>query len=492
MTVTNKYDNRNMGWNFDNSYARLPASFFSAVMPDPVVSPEPVMLNRSLASSLDLDIELLESECGTAILSGSILPEGAFPIAQAYAGHQFGYFTMLGDGRALLLGEQITSGGERFDIQLKGSGRTPYSRGGDGKAALGPMLREYVISEAMHALGIPTTRSLSVVLTGDKVYRETALPGAILTRVASSHIRVGTFQYAAKWCSSAELKILTDYTIQRHFPECANAEENSYLCFLEKVVKRQASLIAKWQTVGFIHGVMNTDNMALSGETIDYGPCAFMDRYDPATVFSSIDTVGRYAYGNQPVITSWNLARFAETLLPLLHPDHAEAVSMAQNVINGFTDVYHSVWLAGMRSKLGLRIAREDDEDLIRELLAMMERYHADYTNTFLALTFDRMDENALSDNPEFNQWHKKWEARIAGEDERAGAFRLMKNNNPAVIPRNHRVEDALHAAANGDFGVINRLLDVLSKPFAHTADQTEYAALPGPDSCPYKTFCGT
>ena len=305
------------GWNFDNSYARLPKSFFSGTNPTPVRSPKLITLNHQLAASLGLNAEALQSEDGVAVLAGNRIPEGASPLAQAYAGHQFGHFNMLGDGRAVLLGEQITPQGKRVDIQLKGPGRTPYSRGGDGRAALGPMLREYIISEAMHALGIPTTRSLAVVTTGEAVIRETELPGAILTRVAASHLRVGTFQYVAKWGTVEELRILADYTLKRHFPD-VEADGNPYLSLLQEVIKRQAELIAKWQLVGFIHGVMNTDNMAISGETIDYGPCAFMDVYDPATVFSSIDRQGRYAYGNQPSIAGWNLARFAETLLPLL------------------------------------------------------------------------------------------------------------------------------------------------------------------------------
>ncbi|MCL9797606.1 YdiU family protein, partial [Frankia sp. AgKG'84/4] len=334
------------GWNFDNSYARLPKSFFTSLNPTPVRSPKLIILNDSLAASLGLNAEALQSETGVAVLAGNQIPEGASPLAQAYAGHQFGHFNMLGDGRALLLGEQMTPLDERFDIQLKGPGRTPYSRGGDGRATLGPMLREYIISEAMHALGIPTTRSLAVVTTGEPVIRETALPGAILTRVAVSHLRVGTFQYAAKWGTVEELRILADYALKRHFPDI-DTDENRYLPLLQEVIKRQAGLIAKWQLVGFIHGVMNTDNMTISGETIDYGPCAFMDEYDPATVFSSIDTGGRYAYGNQPNIGGWNLARFAEALLPLLHADQEQAVKLAQDAISEFPELYHHNWLAG-------------------------------------------------------------------------------------------------------------------------------------------------
>jgi uncharacterized protein YdiU (UPF0061 family) len=339
------------GWNFDNSYARLPKLFFTSLNPTPVRSPKLIFLNKPLAASLGLNAKSLKSEDGAAVLAGIQIPEGASPLAQAYAGHQFGHFTKLGDGRAILLGEQITPQGERFDIQLKGSGRTPYSRGGDGRAALGPMLREYIISEAMYALGIPTTRSLAVVTTGESIFRETELPGAILTRVASSHLRVGTFQYVANWGTVEELRTLADYTISRHYPEI-EADENRYLSLLQEVIKRQAALISKWQLVGFIHGVMNTDNMTISGETIDYGPCAFMDTYDPATVFSSIDIQGRYSYGNQPYIGGWNLARFAETLLPLLHEDEKQAVNLAQDAISNYSELYRRNWLAGMRAKL--------------------------------------------------------------------------------------------------------------------------------------------
>ena len=353
------------GWHFDNSYARLPKSFYTSQNPTTVRSPKLIIFNNTLAKSLGLNIQALQSEEGTAVFAGNQIPEGASPLAQAYAGHQFGHFTMLGDGRALLIGEQISPQDERFDIQLKGSGRTSYSRGGDGRAALGPMLREYIISEAMYALGIPTTRSLAVVTTGESVMRETELAGAVLTRVAASHLRVGTFEYAAKWGTVEELQSLADYTISRHYPEIKD-DENRYLSLLQEVIKRQASLIAKWQLVGFIHGVMNTDNVTISGETIDYGPCAFMDAYDPATVFSSIDRQGRYAYGNQPNIGGWNLARFAETLLPLLHADEEQAVQMAQDAITEYIDLYQSNWLTGMRSKLGIFNEETEDKSLIR------------------------------------------------------------------------------------------------------------------------------
>jgi uncharacterized protein YdiU (UPF0061 family) len=480
------------GWNLDNSYARLPKLFFSSINPTPVRSPKLIILNNQLATSLGLNIQALQSEDGVAMLAGNQIPEGASPLAQAYAGHQFGHFNMLGDGRAVLLGEQIPPQGERIDIQLKGSGRTPYSRGGDGRAALGPMLREYIISEAMHALGIPTTRSLAVVTTGESVIRETELPGAIMTRVAASHLRVGTFQYAAKFGTVEELRILADYTLKRHFPD-VEADESRYLSLLQEVIKRQAVLIAKWQLVGFIHGVMNTDNMTISGETIDYGPCAFMDVYDPATVFSSIDRQGRYAYGNQPPIAGWNLARFAETLLPLLNDNEEQAIKLAEDAISNFGELYHSNWLAGMRAKLGIFNEEKQDESLIEGLLSMMEKYRADYTNTFRALTFDRHEDTVLLGTPEFTQWHELWQARLGRQPEsKASSNQLMQNSNPALIPRNHRVEAALEAAVEQeDYSVMERLLDVLSNPYAHAAEQAEYCTLPA-STTPYRTFCGT
>ncbi|PLR67734.1 protein adenylyltransferase SelO [Bacillus sp. UMB0893] len=479
------------GWNLDNSYARLPQLFFSSNKPTTVSSPKLIILNNRLAVSLGLNVEVLQSEDGIAVLAGNQIPEGAAPLAQAYAGHQFGHFNMLGDGRAVLLGEQIPPQGERIDIQLKGSGRTPYSRGGDGRAALGPMLREYIISEAMHALGIPTTRSLAVVTSGESIIRETDLPGAILTRVAASHLRVGTFQYAAKWGTVEDLRILADYTLERHFPNI-EADESRYLSLLQEVIKRQAELIAKWQLVGFIHGVMNTDNMTISGETIDYGPCAFMDAYDPETVFSSIDIQGRYAYGNQPNIAGWNLARFAETLLPLLHENQEQAVKLAQDKISDFPELYHSNWLAGMRTKLGIFNEETNDEALINGLLSMMKKYRADYTNTFRALTFDTPD-TVLFGTPEFTQWHELWQARLGRQQEsKASSNQLMQNSNPALIPRNHRVEEALEAAVErGDYAVMERLLDVLSNPYAHSAEQAEYSTLPA-SATPYRTYCGT
>ncbi|XOK64630.1 protein adenylyltransferase SelO [Paenibacillus elgii] len=481
------------GWNFDNSYVRLPETFFSRLEPAPVRSPKLIVLNDRLAASLGLNVEALRGSEGVAVFAGNRIPEGATPLAQAYAGHQFGHFTMLGDGRALLLGEQITPDNTRVDIQLKGSGRTPYSRGGDGRAALGPMLREYIISEAMHALGVPTTRSLAVVTTGEGIIRETELPGAVLTRVAASHIRVGTFQYAANWGGVEELRTLADYTIQRHYPH-ADATENRYLSLLQEVIKRQAALIAKWQLVGFIHGVMNTDNMALSGESIDYGPCAFMDAYDPATVFSSIDVHGRYAYGNQPSIAAWNLARLAEALLPLLHDDEDEAIRLAEDAISGFVEQFAGHWLAGMRAKLGLFNEEPEDETLMKDLLVMMQKHQADYTNTFRALTFDKHEDLAFNGTTEFAQWQERWQARRGRQQEpQASSQQLMRSSNPAIIPRNHRVEEALDAAVKqGDYSVMERLVQALSNPYAHSPEQAEYCTLPAASDRPYRTFCGT
>ncbi|WP_223702387.1 protein adenylyltransferase SelO [Sutcliffiella deserti] len=491
--MTNSDGIINSGWNLDHSYARLPKIFFSTLEPNPVRSPAIVKLNSSLALSLGLNGKTLQTEEGVEILAGNKVPEEALLLAQAYAGHQFGHFNRLGDGRAMLLGEQLTPQGERMDIQYKGSGRTPYSRGGDGRAGLGPMLREYIISEAMHSLGIPTTRSLAVVTTGETIIREENQPGAILTRVASSHLRVGTFQYAAQWASEEELRALADYAIDRHYPD-AKAQENPYLFLLQEVIKRQAELIAKWQLIGFIHGVMNTDNMTISGETIDYGPCAFMDVYDPATVFSSIDREGRYAYGNQPYIGGWNLARFAESLVPLLHDTQEKAVEMAQDALSDYSRLYKSSWLKGMRAKLGLINEEEQDEALIQDLLGMMKKYGADYTNTFRWLSFDKQKKSVLFGTEEFTKWFEQWQARLGRqENSQASSKQLMQNSNPAVIPRNHLVEEALDAAVEeGDYSVMESLLDVLSKPYAHELDEGKYCSEPPDSNRPYQTYCGT
>jgi uncharacterized protein YdiU (UPF0061 family) len=523
------------GWRLEHTYADLPQLFYSPAAPTPVREPRLVVFNRALATMLGLEAAALEGPEGAAIFAGNATPDGARPIAQAYAGHQFGHFTGLGDGRAILLGEQITPAGDRFDIQLKGAGQTRFSRRGDGRAALGPMLREYIISEAMHALGIPTTRSLAVVTTGESVYREEVLQGAVLTRVAASHIRVGTMQGGAHWAAAQSVdgatRALADYTLARHYPELADAPE-PYIALFDAILARQASLIARWQLVGFIHGVMNTDNMALSGETIDYGPCAFMDAYDPATVFSSIDHGGRYAYGNQPPIAQWNLARLAEAMLPLFEecrqvgpstradkpalarrvaqrrdipgdtadvaPANAggneRAVERATAALDRFPDLFHQHWLDGMRAKLGLLTREDDDEALVNDLLAWMRRRSADFTNTFRSLTVDRPIEESMSAaDPELESWHRRWEARRGRQPQSpAEAETLMRQHNPAVIPRNHNVEAALTAATTGhDLSVMERLLEVLATPYDHGRDLPMFSA-PGPGERPYRTFCGT
>ncbi|HSP20971.1 MAG TPA: YdiU family protein [Planococcus sp. (in: firmicutes)] len=481
------------GWKLENSYAQLPNMFFTQLNPWPVRSPELAVFNDTLAADLGLRSDALKTEEGIAMLAGNQIPEGAAPLAQAYAGHQFGSFNILGDGRAVLLGEQLTPQGARYDIQLKGSGRTPYSRGGDGRAALGPMLREFIISEAMYALGIPTSRSLAVVATGEDIARETYLPGAVLTRVAASHLRFGTFQFAAYKGEIEDRKALADYAINRHYPELESVD-NKYLAFLQEVAKRQAALVAKWMGVGFIHGVMNTDNMTISGESIDYGPCAFMDRYDPATVFSSIDEGGRYAYGNQPQITGWNLARFAETLLPLLSSKQEEAIEMAQQTLDGFIEAYQANWLDEMRRKIGLFTEEPEDGQLIKQLLSIMKEAGADYTNLFRALTFGTVAETVLAGTRPFNEWDKAWQERLSRQPQRAEeVHELMKNSNPGVIPRNHRVEEALDAAVQkGDYSVMERLLEALAEPYAHKREHQPYTEPPADPDNPYQTFCGT
>ncbi|GAA0459757.1 protein adenylyltransferase SelO [Alkalibacillus silvisoli] len=481
-----------MGWNLEHTYTQLPELFYSHVKPTPVEALQIVFLNGSLANSLGLDRQALQSEEGLNIFSGNKLPENSTPIAQAYAGHQFGHFTMLGDGRAHLLGEQVAPDGKRYDVQLKGSGQTPYSRRGDGRAVLGPMLREYVISEAMYALGVPSNRSLAVVVTGEAVKRETVKPGAILTRVADSHLRVGTFQYARQFGTTDDLRELADYALERHYSGYEEVE-NRYIFLLEEVMKRQAKAVSQWQLVGFIHGVMNTDNMTISGETIDYGPCAFMNAYDPETVFSSIDEQGRYKYGNQPRIAMWNLARLAESLLPLIDEDEDEAVKKAEEIVHQFIDYYRDDWLEGMRAKLGIFNSEDGDETLIDELLSLMKEHEADFTNTFRGLTLEEFDELKLFQTEGFTQWYQKWQERLNRQEEtKEKSLELMKKHNPSVIPRNHRVEEALEAAEkDGDLTVVENLLRVLSKPYAYTKDQLEYTK-PDDSDDDYMTFCGT
>lgn len=489
---TEPIGHNNVGWRFDNTYARLPDVFSASVKPTTVKAPLLSILNRRLAEDLGLNLGMLSQEAVAALFAGQELPEGSQPIAQAYAGHQFGGFTILGDGRAILLGEHRTPSGRLVDIQLKGAGQTPFSRGGDGRAALGPMLREYVISEALHALGIPTTRSLAVVSTGEPVYRGSVLRGAILTRVASSHIRVGTFQYFAARQDQTSLRMLADFVINRHFPKLMDAPQK-YLELFRTVLDRQASLIAQWQHVGFIHGVMNTDNVAISGETIDYGPCAFMNAYDPATVFSSIDHAGRYAYGNQPSITQWNLARFAETLLPLLHPEQEKAINLASETLNEYPALFERYWLAGMRKKLGLRTDEVGDVALIQSLLEWMQKSRADFTNTFRTLSSEDKPSGESYQSPEFQSWYSQWQLRLNREDQDSTSpYTLMRSVNPAFIPRNHRVEEALQAAEDrDDQSLLHELLSVLESPYEMRPEFAHYREPPSDDSN-YRTFCGT
>lgn len=480
------------GWNLESTYSRLPSTLHEKVAPAKVPTPKLVVFNYELADSLGLDFSDSSTEDLASLFSGQILPEKASSIAQAYAGHQFGGFTMLGDGRAIMLGEQRTPSGDLFDLQFKGSGETPFSRRGDGKAALGPMLREYIIGESMAALGIPTTRSLCVVETGERVFRETALKGAILTRVASSHIRVGTFQFLAAKQDIDSLRELADYTISRHYPDFDQISgREKYTAFLKGVIDRQALLIAKWQLVGFIHGVMNTDNMLLCGETVDYGPCAFMDNYDPETVFSSIDHGGRYAYHNQPSIALWNLARFAETLLPLFEAEQEQAIEVATEILHTFSDIFDKYWKSGMRAKLGLLEPDESDEKLINTLLAWMQKRKADFTNTFDDLATG-VDKEVYQD-AEFQDWKSQWEKRVLEHSDSLDAARqAMLAANPAVIPRNHRVEEALSAATiDADLGPFKKLMEVLSVPFERSPQTEEFREPPPSGTC-YRTFCGT
>lgn len=490
---------------FDNSYARLPDRFFARVAPTAVAAPRLVRLNRPLAHELGLDPDALETPEGIDLLAGRRLPEGAEPLAAAYAGHQFGQFVpQLGDGRAILLGEVIDRAGRRRDIQLKGSGPTPFSRRGDGRAALGPVLREYLVSEAMHALGIPTTRALAAVTTGERVIRETVLPGAVLTRVASSHIRVGSFQFFAARGDGEGLRALADHALARHDPEAAQAE-NPYRALLEGVVRRQAELVARWLHVGFIHGVMNTDNMSIAGETIDYGPCAFLDSYDPATAFSSIDRHGRYAYGNQPRIALWNLTRLAEALLPLLAQDESAAVAEAETALAGFAGLFEAAYFGGLRRKLGLTTAREDDPELASDLLKAMAENGADFTLTFRRLC-DAVPgsgggpaaveavRSLFIDPTAYDRWAERWHRRLVEEPEEAdGRSRAMRAVNPAFIPRNHRVEEMIEAAVEReDFAPFETLLSVLSRPYADQPDYARYAEAPEGGGRDYRTFCGT
>ena len=479
-----------IGWHFDNSYSKLSKTFKEDIKPTPVHEPELVILNEELAKNLNLNFSGIDKKKLAEIFSGNSLPDGTNSIAQAYAGHQFGHFTMLGDGRAVLLGEHLVNKNKRFDIQFKGSGRTSFSRGGDGRAALGPMLREYIISEAINALKIPTTRSLAVVKTGEKVVRENLLNGAILTRVASSHIRVGTFQYIAATQNLEDLNTLVDYTINRHYPEIKSSK-NKALDLLSLVMERQCQLVINWMRVGFIHGVMNTDNMAISGETIDYGPCAFMDQYDPKTVFSSIDKFGRYAFSNQPPITKWNLARFAECLIPLIDKDEGTAIKIATGLIDNFQNIYEEKWLNMMRDKLGLFGEDKNDQTLINKLLEWMKNNSADYTNTFCHLMDGEIDDEIYK-NDDFKGWTNEWQKRIKLNNSSDKHLELMKKTNPLVIPRNQKVEEALADADKGNLETMNKLLKVLSNPYSDQENIIEFQK-PAPISNEkYQTFCGT
>ncbi len=486
---------------FDNSYARLPDRFFARLPPTPVATPRLVKLNERLARDLGLDPARLASPEGIEVLAGNRIAHGSEPIAQAYAGHQFGGFVpQLGDGRAVLLGEIIDRAGVRRDIQLKGSGPTPFSRRGDGRAALGPVLREYIVAEAMHALGVPTTRSLAAVLSGEHVFREEALPGAVLTRVAASHIRVGTFQYFAVRRDTDGIRQLADHVIARHYPEAAGAP-NPYLALLDAVIARQAALIARWLAIGFIHGVMNTDNMSIAGETIDYGPCAFMDTYHPGTVFSSIDAQGRYAYANQPQIAQWNLARLTETLLPLLAETEAAQLEAGQASLMGFGGLFEAAYTRELRAKLGLMEARDGDLDLAHDLLDRMTKGEADFTLTFRDLadaaaapSADAKVAGRFKDPAVFTEWASRWRARLELESGTPSVRReAMRQANPAFIPRNHLVEEAIAAAVRReDFQPFEDLVAVLARPFDDQPGRERYTLPPKPEEVVKQTFCGT
>ncbi|MFL2895223.1 MAG: protein adenylyltransferase SelO [Candidatus Pelagibacter sp.] len=478
------------GWCFDNTYYKLPDSFKENIEPVPVKKPELVILNKNLAEELSLNFSNLDNKKISELFGGNSLPQGSNSIAQAYAGHQFGHFTMLGDGRAVLIGEHLSKK-NRHDIQFKGSGKTAFSRNGDGRAALGPMLREYIISEAMHSLNIPTTRSLAVVKTGEEVIRETPLHGAILTRVALSHIRVGTFQYIAARQKKNELETLLNYVIKRHYPNVENSK-NKAIDLLNIVLDKQIDLVVNWMRVGFIHGVMNTDNMSISGETIDYGPCAFMDTYDPKTVFSSIDQMGRYAYCNQPVITKWNLSRFAECLIPMIDKDQDKAIKLATEIINTFEKKYEEKWLNMMRDKLGLFGADKKDKFLILDLLTWMHQKKIDYTNTFCHLMNFKIQKIKNYEDNIFQNWKKRWQKRLSTNNNTPEKYiKLMRSVNPLVIPRNHKVEEALHEANQDNFIPINQLLEILNNPYTEQKNIIEYQ-IPSISNEKYQTFCGT
>ncbi|MEL7146142.1 MAG: YdiU family protein [Bacteroidota bacterium] len=478
-------------WQLENSYAELPSTFYSFQHPAKVVNPQLVCFNEGLKNELGLEFLNEGKDQLAAFFSGNKVPDLAKPLAQAYAGHQFGHFTMLGDGRAILLGEHLDSSGGRFDVQLKGAGQTPYSRRGDGRATLYSMLREYLISEAMHHLGVSTTRSLAVVATGEQVFRGEMHDGAVLTRTAKSHIRVGTFEYARHFGNGEDLTSLANYTIGRHFPQLADSEKPA-LELLQVVMEQQIALIVDWMRVGFIHGVMNTDNMSIAGETIDYGPCAFMNTYHPETVFSSIDQNGRYAFGNQPGIAHWNLTVFANSLLPLISEDQKEAVALAQDVLDRFQQNFSKSWYAMMFDKLGVLHPQERDKTLVDELLVLMEATQMDYTQVFLALPLDQKPDQPFFHSEEFKNWFQKWLQVTARNEGQEARLSIMSQSNPRVIPRNHWVENALNAAVEGDMGPFNQLLKTLSQPYNQHPTELQFQQVPADFDKQYQTFCGT
>ena len=476
------------GWNLQSSYTQISDKLISELKPDAVTNPSTVIVNNELAKKLGLNLKGMSKKDLSNLFSGNTLPHGSKPFAQAYAGHQFGQFTILGDGRAHIVGEQVTPDGEIFDIQYKGSGRTPYSRGGDGKAALGPMLREYLISEAMYHLGIPTTRSLAVVETGEKVYREVPLKGSILTRVASSHIRIGTFQFLAAHKDYDGMQALLDFSIKRHFRNI-KFSKNVAIEFIQAVMQKQIKLIVDWMRVGFIHGVMNTDNSTISGETIDYGPCAFMDSYDAKTVFSSIDTQGRYSFANQPSIIHWNLVRLAECLLPLIDKNEKKSIEIAQNTLNDFSSLFKDEWLQMMRKKIGIEDQSDEDEELINNLVKWMQSKNPDFTNTFCNLmNYEHANDEVFEDN-DFDTWKKNWKKRVKSKE----YLKTMININPVLIPRNYLVEEALNEAeTNNKLDKFNDLNRAISSPYQLKNLHIKYLMTPSKTNIPYKTFCGT
>jgi len=476
------------GWNLQSSYTQISDKLISELKPDAVTNPSTVIVNNELAKKLGLNLKGMSKKDLSNLFSGNTLPHGSKPFAQAYAGHQFGQFTILGDGRAHIVGEQVTPDGEIFDIQYKGSGRTPYSRGGDGKAALGPMLREYLISEAMYHLGIPTTRSLAVVETGEKVYREVPLKGSILTRVASSHIRIGTFQFLAAHKDYEGMQALLDFSIKRHFHNL-KFSKNVTVEFIQAVMQKQIKLIVDWMRVGFIHGVMNTDNSTISGETIDYGPCAFMDSYDAKTVFSSIDTQGRYSFANQPSIIHWNLVRLAECLLPLIDKNEKKSIEIAQNTLNDFSSLFKDEWLQMMRKKIGIEDQSDEDEELINNLVKWMQSKNPDFTNTFCNLmNYEHANDEVFEDN-DFDTWKKNWKKRVKSKE----YLKTMININPVLIPRNYLVEEALNEAeTNNKLDKFNHLNRAISSPYQLKNVHIKYLMTPSKTNIPYKTFCGT